>query len=99
MKKMKAFVCAAIAVTLMFGGTINSSAAVLGDVNGDSKRNADDMVILRKMLLGAEDSLQAGDVNQDKKVDIIDLVRLKKQISSGDIAWVSPNGQGHDDIY
>ena len=99
MKKVKTLVCVFTAAALLFCGAVNSYAAVLGDVNCDGKRNADDLVTLRKMLLGTEDSLQTGDVNQDKNVDILDLVHLKKQLASGDIAWVGTDGQGHVDIY
>lgn len=99
MKKVKTLVCVFTAAALLFCGAVNSYAAVLGDVNCDGKRNSDDLVTLRKMLLGTEDSLQTGDVNQDKNVDILDLVHLKKQLASGNIAWVGTDGQGHDDIY
>lgn len=99
MKKVKTLVCVFTAAALLFCGAVNSYAAVLGDVNCDGKRNSDDLVTLRKMLLGTEDSLQTGDVNQDNNVDILDLVHLKKQLALGDIAWVGTDGQGHDDIY
>lgn len=57
-----------------------------GDANGDGKVNVNDLIRLRKYLVGAEKEIIAGnaDVNADKVVDILDLVRLRKYIAQVD---------------
>lgn len=53
------------------------------DVNGDLKISAEDIAVLRKVLLGTEVSYnKAGaDVNGDAAIDIMDLVCIKKALS------------------
>ena len=55
-----------------------------GDMNGDISVDAQDLIILRKILLGSDDETETADVNCDGVVDIRDLIRLKKIISG----WV-----------
>ena len=57
-----------------------------GDANGDGKVNVNDLIRLRKYLVGAEKEIIAGnaDVNADEVVDILDLVRLRKYIAQVD---------------
>lgn len=56
------------------------------DVNGDLKIGADDLTLLRKVLLGIKvDYNNAGaNVNGDDAVDIRDLVRIKKALSEAE---------------
>jgi len=51
-----------------------------GDINNDGTVLADDLVLLRKILIKAEVDafLTAADANEDGETDIRDLVRLKK---------------------
>lgn len=54
------------------------------DVNGNGSTGSDDLMSLKKHLLGAETAVNenAADVNTDRAIDIRDLVRLKKVFSS-----------------
>ncbi len=53
----------------------------LGDVDFSGDINANDLVSLRKELLGVDDgSVEFADVNNDGRADIIDLIRLKKSL-------------------
>ena len=53
----------------------------LGDVDFSGDINANDLVSLRKELLGVNDgSVEFADVNNDGRTDIIDLIRLKKSL-------------------
>lgn len=51
----------------------------LNDVNGDRQSTADDIVALRKQLLGVEE-YGLTDINESGSTDIKDLVSLKKKI-------------------
>lgn len=53
---------------------------VFGDINGDGRLNADDIVIMKKSLLSGTFD-EAFDLNKDSAVNIIDLVRLKRLIA------------------
>ena len=59
----------------------NSSFDIMpGDLSGNDLINADDLVMIRKELLGNTDfSLKLKDANGDGAFDIIDLVNLKKK--------------------
>lgn len=60
----------------------------LGDVNRDGRIDADDIILVRKNLLGINISEYREifmDANDDGEVDICDLVRLKKVASGMDI--------------
>lgn len=58
---------------------------VYGDANGDNKLNAEDMVLLRRLLLDIDhyDNTEVFDVHIDGSIDILDLVALQKAIESG----------------
>ena len=51
-----------------------------GDLNGDSKINASDMAILKKVIVGKSPKTDAADVDSDGKVTGSDAVLLKKKI-------------------
>ncbi len=52
-----------------------------GDFNGNNLYQSDDLVMLRRVLLGALIAdKELSDVNKDSSVNILDLVRLKKTI-------------------
>ena len=73
-------------VTLYAQWTSNNppASALKGDVTGDGKVDALDLLQLKKYLLGqvslSDDSLKAADVNGDGKVDALDLLQLKKYL-------------------
>lgn len=50
----------------------------MGDINGDDKSNSEDLILLRKHLLGIETVL-VWDINSDGEQNILDLVNLKKK--------------------
>ena len=54
-------------------------APVSGDIDGNGEVNAQDLTLLRKVLLGAGTSDNA-DVNNDGNTDILDLIALKKML-------------------
>ena len=54
----------------------------LGDVNADYSINADDVVSVRKALLGIAEADAYADVNNSGNLDIADLIRLKKDIAA-----------------
>ena len=51
---------------------------VFGDITGDGKIETDDLVMIRKMLLGIETGNESADLDKDDKITIIDFVILKK---------------------
>lgn len=56
-------------------GSVN--IAVKGDVDTDGDLDADDLVKLRKILLGISEAAASADVNGDTNIDIRDLVAIK----------------------
>lgn len=53
---------------------------IASDINGDFLNDADDLILLRKVLLGLENA-KTGDANADGKINVKDLVGLKKHLS------------------
>ncbi len=51
-----------------------------GDINDDGEVGSEDFIMLRKYLLGVEDSylVQAANVDGDNDITLLDLIRLKK---------------------
>lgn len=62
----------------------DNSMICLGDVNGDGSVKSNDLLILKKYLLGISDlvarNLQNADINSDGSVKSNDLLLLKKQL-------------------
>ena len=55
---------------------------IIGDVNNDTEVNGNDLVLLRRVLLGVASETSNSDVNVDAYVDVLDLIRLKKKLVS-----------------
>ena len=73
--------------TTLVGGSLTENAliypdAVIGDVNNDSKINGKDVLLLRKYIIGLDDSanIVAADCNFDNKVNGKDVLILRKYI-------------------
>ena len=70
-------------VTPATDSVFTASVAYPGDTDLNGIKNSDDLVTLRKYLLGVQKVINdTADVNCNSKIDIIDLIRLKKIISS-----------------
>lgn len=79
--------------------TVNKDAvfkadfAYYGDLNDSGEKiNAEDLLIMRKILLNvnvsdaSKESKITADLNNDKKINLTDLIRLKKYISGIDVS-------------
>lgn len=73
--------------TTLVGGSLTENAliypdAIIGDVNNDSKINGKDVLLLRKYIIGLDDSanIVAADCNFDNKVNGKDVLILRKYI-------------------
>ena len=55
-----------------------------GDLNGDSKVNALDLLKVQKHIIGSTklsgSSLKSADTNKDGKINALDLLKIQKQI-------------------
>ena len=49
---------------------------MLGDLNGDSDTNVQDIILLVALILDSGDYIENADVNMDGVVDVIDVVQL-----------------------
>ena len=68
-------------VTAVYDPAAPVTTPCYGDFDGDGAPDADDLVLLRRMLLMGDSSNLMADINQDGKTDVADLVRLKKMIA------------------
>ena len=55
---------------------VYTSNILLGDVNGDSVINIQDVIITVNLILSTSDYLEAADMNGDSIVDILDVISL-----------------------
>ena len=69
-------------ITYLDFNELKISYLVSGDVDGDYTTNANDLIVIRKVLLNAIETFDFADVNVDDVVNVKDLVRLKKIISN-----------------
>ena len=53
-----------------------NNSILLGDVNGDTTINIQDIIITVNLILSTEDYLEAADMNGDNVVDILDVINL-----------------------
>ena len=84
------FVGTGCVAKLMNGNVLKDSATVWlkGDITGDGNINAEDLVLLRKAIIG-KTSLEgifadAADLHADSRVNVLDLVAMKKFIMEWD---------------
>ena len=94
----RALVCAILALIMMMcafscaaanvgGAAVRADSAVSGDLNGDGKLNARDVIALMKMIVGFDDTgvdRGGADINGDGKLNARDVIALMKRIISGD---------------
>lgn len=67
-------------------GGITVCSIIPGDMNGDGKANALDLIRLKKYIADNTTELPGnGDVNGDGKINALDLIRLKKYIANNDV--------------
>ena len=59
-----------------------SNNILLGDVNGDTTINIQDIIITVNLILSTSDYLEAADMNGDNVVDILDVINLVNLILS-----------------
>ncbi|MGN0494216.1 MAG: transglutaminase domain-containing protein [Acutalibacteraceae bacterium] len=61
--------------------TLDKTLYLRGDINTDSLCNSADLVLLKRLLIGADEISNTAryDIKEDGSVDILDLVRLKKK--------------------
>jgi len=74
--------CIVFGIILMLAlcGLLSVFAAVMGDVNGDSKVNIEDILLVRDIVFGAEatDAQEAAaDVNKDTRINIEDILLIR----------------------
>ncbi len=73
-------------ISLVYGDvtTVSYTAVVTGDINGDGKISITDFAILKKTVLGTEQTdefkKKASDVNGDTKVSITDFALFKRHV-------------------
>ena len=51
-------------------------AGMLGDLNGDSSTNVQDIILLVALILDSGEYIENADINMDGVVDVIDVVQL-----------------------
>ena len=66
------------------GGNASVSPGARGDLNGDGKISAIDIVKIQRLIVGLEDLTDdirgAADVNQDGKVSALDIIKIQRHI-------------------
>ena len=66
------------------GGTSTGSSIRPGDLNGDGKISALDIVKVQRIIVGLDslnsENLAAGDLNGDGKISALDIVKLQRHI-------------------
>jgi hypothetical protein len=73
---------------------IKSRKIIKGDLNGDNKINAGDLLILRRYILGIIDSIPAGDalevadLNGDGRIDAGDYSILRRYLMGANTSFI-----------
>ena len=108
LKKLAPVILSITTVCTLFAGSCLTKERTLGaetkikygDVNGDTKINVTDGVILKKHLAGINVIFdeKASDVNGDEKIDITDAVLLMKHLAGMDVVFGSEVAKPKDTI-
>ena len=55
---------------------------MLGEINSDDSISSEDLIVMRKYLLGIKNDidLNVADFDNNNRVDILDLIKLKKKL-------------------
>ena len=63
--------------------TLSKEGNGYGDLNGNRTTDNEDLVLLRKFLIGSDSFIieEAADVNKDNQVNVLDLVHMKKSFA------------------
>ncbi|MBR4072348.1 MAG: hypothetical protein IKK24_00270, partial [Clostridia bacterium] len=69
-----------------------------GDADENDKVEANDLVVLKKVLLDAADENKSCDANNDKDVNILDFILLKKYLAGEDVKLGGSSGNISGDI-
>ena len=73
-----------VLISMIAAGTVGTAAALAGgDINGDSKIDAKDVIAITDYFLGKSSSASNTDVNGDGKVNVLDVVTLKSSVVKG----------------
>lgn len=69
--------------TKQYGATEISAEFVLkNDLDGDGNVDANDLVVIRRILLGTADTVGAADLDGDGNITLIDFVKFKKLVAA-----------------
>lgn len=69
-------------IVTCLSSTIELNKSIVGDLNDDMYVDSQDLVLLKRSLLGIDPLLDSMDIDENDVIDIRDLIRLKKIIAT-----------------